>query len=336
MAGTGVAPSPPPVIHVDSTFGAAFIGVVLAAILYGVNGIQTYNHFSRYREKILRIAVSALLILDTLHLAAISGTAYFFLVTNFTNPTAILHDTPWSITTYYLTTGVMEAIVRGIFTYRIWIFSRGNLFIVGSIIIASLVNFVGNIAFTVRSRELHNPSDNSPIAWLIYMSFAGSVVADLIIATSLCVLLWRRRTGFPRTDSTIRVLMLYSLHTGALTSLCAITVLILFALMPHNFVYVIFYYLLPKCKCQFILLNAKDETYFYLSLRRRSLAADPVSVPLSAVSTGLITSNPTEAIDAHGLKATESGVGALGGGSVHFSYNGASSSILAPEAGTSV
>ena len=77
--------------------------------------------------------------------------------------------------------------------------------------------------------------------WLWYMTFLFKMLADLIICVSLCVVLSRRKTGVRRyappscalrssnrssdhitlyhlsTDSIIRVLMVYTINTSALT-----------------------------------------------------------------------------------------------------------------------
>ncbi|KAH9172381.1 hypothetical protein EDB89DRAFT_921752 [Lactarius sanguifluus] len=54
----------------------------------------------------------------------------------------------------------------------------------------------------------------------------SSVVADILIAVSMCWFLYHKRTGFARTDSVIMTLMTYSVHSGLLTSVLTCAVLI--------------------------------------------------------------------------------------------------------------
>ena len=73
------------------------------------------------------------------------------------------------------------------------------------------------------------------LQWLIYISLASIVVVDVLIATSICVLLYRSRSGFKsyvlllffsslgkkiehhnRSNSLVNTLMLYSINTGEL------------------------------------------------------------------------------------------------------------------------
>ncbi|KAF8338044.1 uncharacterized protein EI90DRAFT_3041404 [Cantharellus anzutake] len=60
---------------------------------------------------------------------------------------------------------------------------------------------------------------------------ASQAAADTLIAAMMIVLLHRRRTGFsrfPRTDRVIKILIRYAIHTGAVTSVVALTILISF------------------------------------------------------------------------------------------------------------
>ncbi|TFK66415.1 hypothetical protein BDN72DRAFT_148293 [Pluteus cervinus] len=60
---------------------------------------------------------------------------------------------------------------------------------------------------------------------LACLNFATVTLTGLSIAISLCYLLHRSRTGFLRTDSTIRVLMVYTVNTGGIVALGALVML---------------------------------------------------------------------------------------------------------------
>lgn len=124
--------------------------------------------------------------------------------------------------------------------------------------------------------------DLTKITWFIYTSLILSVVADLLIAGSLCVLLSQRRSGFARTNSAIRMLMVYSINTGALTSICAIVCLTIYAAMPNEtkFTFIAIYFVLPKLLLNSLLatLNARH------SLRERTHTGPNVSFPMTRPS----------------------------------------------------
>ncbi|OBZ66978.1 hypothetical protein A0H81_13061 [Grifola frondosa] len=118
------------------------------------------------------------------------------------------------------------------------------------------------------------------ISWILYLSFATALTADFIIAVSLCWLLGRHRTGFQRTDSIIWVLILYSVNTCVLMTIFAFCCLITFIKMPDNFVYIAFYFAMPKLFLNFLLatLNMRKHVHEIGS------SAAVMSIPLSAIS----------------------------------------------------
>ncbi|KAI0691421.1 hypothetical protein BC835DRAFT_116961 [Cytidiella melzeri] len=272
----------------DSTLGAAYI----AATLYGVTNLQTYSYYERNNDTgLLRALVFILWALDTLHLVLISHTMYFYTVTNFNDPLAIIRVT-WSIMAHVAVTGVSDFLVRGVFAYRVYRFSGQRTWLLATIIIPTFVVFGFSIAFTVRGWQLGTYTELWQISWVLYTAFGAGVVVDTVVAIALCILLSQRKTGIRKTDSIVRSLMLYSINTGALTSICALAVLITYATMPMNFVFIAFYFVLPKLYFNSLLatLNARER------LRDTSTnTAGVVSIPLSSLefSTRPMLSNTT-------------------------------------------
>ncbi|PCH42546.1 hypothetical protein WOLCODRAFT_53627, partial [Wolfiporia cocos MD-104 SS10] len=95
----------------------------------------------------------------------------------------------------------------------------------------------------------------------LYLGLGSVAFGDCLIAVALTVLLSRRRTGFSRTDSVIRLLMLYSIETGTLTSLCAISCLVTSATMQSGLVYMSIYFVLSELFLNSLLasLNARHS-----------------------------------------------------------------------------
>ncbi|KJA22398.1 hypothetical protein HYPSUDRAFT_121882, partial [Hypholoma sublateritium FD-334 SS-4] len=82
----------------DSTLGAAFLGAISAAILYGVTSVQAFLYFSDCKQdgRWLRGMVGGFLILDTVHIAFTAHGLYFYLVTSFGDYTVLLSPT-WQV-----------------------------------------------------------------------------------------------------------------------------------------------------------------------------------------------------------------------------------------------
>ncbi|KAL4244630.1 hypothetical protein ABKN59_009182 [Abortiporus biennis] len=266
----------------DNTLGSLFIGVVFAAIFYGVTCVQTYIYFTESMELdrlVLKAAVGVLWVLDSLDLAFIVHVVYFYTVKNYFNPTALL-IAPWSAAAFNVTANLNDVIIRGILVDRIWKVSK-NIYLVVALWIGNFVVCGFSLALSIKLDNvgsLQKLDDN--LSWLLYAVFVTLALEDTLIAIALCAILWARRTGFSRTDTQIQTLMRYSIHTGALTSLAAILIVITFASMRHNFVYIGIYLSLPKLYFNALLaiLNARK------SLRAQQREPSSGALQLSGVS----------------------------------------------------
>lgn len=95
---------------------------------------------------------------------------------------------------------------------------------------------------------------------ILYVGLSNAAAGDVLIAVSLCIILSGHRGGLPsRTDNVVRMLMLYGIETGILTSVCATSCLILYAIMPDNYIYIALYIVLSKVALNSLLatLNAR-------------------------------------------------------------------------------
>jgi len=75
------------------------------------------------------------------------------------------------------------------------------------------------------------------IMWSIVSWLTIQAIADVVIATCMCLLLRRRRTGFQQTDSIITRMILYTIGTGLVTSVFSCIALALF--VKYDFVYLL-------------------------------------------------------------------------------------------------
>jgi len=71
--------------------------------------------------------------------------------------------------------------------------------------------------------------------WLAVAWLAIQAIADLVIATCMCLLLRHRRTGFQKTDSVINRMVLYTISTGLVTSVLSCILLGMFVKYGFNF-----------------------------------------------------------------------------------------------------
>jgi len=79
------------------------------------------------------------------------------------------------------------------------------------------------------------------ISYLLYLGFGSAVVADATIASALCIVLAKSRTGFRRTDSLVNILLVYTINTGLLTGIVAVLCFILYAVMLDTYIFIKLY-----------------------------------------------------------------------------------------------
>jgi hypothetical protein len=85
----------------------------------------------------------------------------------------------------------------------------------------------------------------SNLKWDSTTGLTCAAVCDVIIAVAMVYFLSSRRTGFAQSRSLVNKLMLYSVESGALTSICAVVVVVTFLVLP-NLVSLGLLFFLPK------------------------------------------------------------------------------------------
>ncbi|KAJ3880613.1 hypothetical protein F5051DRAFT_495410 [Lentinula edodes] len=214
-----------PHIIVDNTMGAAFIGVICAARGSSlVSCVQTWFYFSRYP------GVAIVWVFDSIHQALISHTVYFYVVTNFSNPTeqAKLLEV--------LFNGLIGFLVQSFLTMRVW---------------KKLGEWLTRLCHVVPLFDLTSSANQDAplklVTWkdltnLKSLSMTVNVlgaVSDVIIAAGLFYFLHRSRTGFKNVGCQI----MFTVSTGLLTSVCAVASLLSILIWGKTLIYVAFYFM---------------------------------------------------------------------------------------------
>ncbi|KAG2145836.1 hypothetical protein DEU56DRAFT_910117 [Suillus clintonianus] len=282
-----------PQLHLWTTFGALFIGVNIAAVLFGLSNIQAFIYFQTHKGtgiSFYKLVVIWLWILDALHLALIVHCMYYYLVTNFGNINA-LTEIVWSFKAQIVVDVLIVYAVHLLYLYRIWIISEGRSRVIP--ITVAVIELLGSgksitsgfsirlilklsgvaIALIWAVYQCRLFSDLLDKEWSTYMTLGTTTFVDIVIASSLCYLLATSRTGSSSTDSLITKLMAYIINTGILTRYSFFqTIQYLdsnfmqhmfngnyYYMMPNNFVFLGVEFLLAKLyvNSYLALLNAR-------------------------------------------------------------------------------
>ncbi|KAI0067123.1 hypothetical protein BV25DRAFT_1280187 [Artomyces pyxidatus] len=273
--------SPGPVIPVDpfagiawdNKLGALLVGGLVGGVLYGITCMQGYIYYERCVSDRwpMKTFVGALWALDTFDFAITGHILYWYLVTNFTNPLA-LAGKPVCLSAHVLVTCITNFSIRLMFGRRIWRLSNRNIFLTAGIVATSSVDIIVGLIITAKTLKFSTIADLSKESTLFYINFASGFGSDVYVAVVLCWYLARSRTGFnKRTDSVISVLMLYTINTDAFLGM------ILYILMPNNFIFIAFYLQLSKLYTNAYLATLNNRG----TLRDKSDGDGIVSIHLS-------------------------------------------------------
>ncbi|KAF8347395.1 hypothetical protein F5887DRAFT_1072387 [Amanita rubescens] len=237
-AGTHEAPLP----KFDDTLGALLVGGLFALSLWGVICSQTYTYFmTQTRDRpAVKLSIAFLWLLDTLDSALDFHILYYYLVTNYLNPLAI-GKIIWSLIVHVAVTVFSNFLIRAMFTYRIYHLSKKNIKLTTWLMSISTLDLAIAIFISVIAFQAPNFTALEGSAKYLYLAFATGTLSDLSVSVSLCVLLYRSRTGFRRTDSLVRTLLLYTLNTGTLVAIAATFGTVCYAVRPKNFIFLISY-----------------------------------------------------------------------------------------------
>ncbi|KAH8110194.1 hypothetical protein DFH11DRAFT_1547688 [Phellopilus nigrolimitatus] len=233
----------------DSTLGAVLIGGFVSVFLYGVTCLQMFIYYQRYPSdrRFIKITVAALWFIDSLDAALTCQICYYYLVTNYANPSAIFFPV-WSLKLHVFVTMLENAfqslsdfVVRSLFARRVYTLSRKNKFITVVIAALSVVDLVVGTIITIKAFHIQTFAGLLVLADLFYLNFASNISADLCVALD----------GFAkslilRTDSLVVKLIIYTVNTGLLTVFDASAGLICYAAMPTTLVFIAFYLNLSK------------------------------------------------------------------------------------------
>ncbi|TFK21386.1 hypothetical protein FA15DRAFT_645712 [Coprinopsis marcescibilis] len=263
----------------DDTLGPLLLGGMFAMALWGITCVQTYTYFNRPRRDrpALRAIVAFLLMLDTFDTSLNLHLTYHYMVTNYFNARALFIPV-WSVILHVAVTATSNFMIRTLFAQRIYHLSKGNKLITGWIMLISMTDLVTGIIITVKAFGLKTYLELDTLSNLMYLTFAAGTGSDLSVAIALCWLLRSSRTGFKQTDSMIKTLMMYTVNTGLIVAIDAALGMILYIVMPNNFIFLGFYLLLSKLYLNSYLatLNARQQL--------REKINEPVSIHLSEMT----------------------------------------------------
>ncbi|KAI9460427.1 hypothetical protein HD554DRAFT_2028738 [Boletus coccyginus] len=220
-----------------------------------VTCIQTWYYYVTYPLDpwYIKLLVAGAFVSDSCHQALITHAGKC----NHKPPVTVYSHT-LSLHIEVLFNGITALLVQSFLAMRVYRLSGKNWPTTGSVMILVIGEF-GELHAPKFNLQLQTFPQLDSLKALSMSVNAVAVAGDVLIAASLCILLQRSRTGFRRSDSLINKLMLFSINTGLLTSICAIASLVSIIAWPDTFIYIAFYFCLGRLYCNSLLatLNAR-------------------------------------------------------------------------------
>lgn len=272
-------PSLPPLPSLNNTLGALFVGLVLSTALFGLTTMQTYIYFVNYPsdQTLLKWFVGVLWTLDFTHTFLISHAAYHFFILEYRHILG-LNQGEWSIIVEVGVTTAVTFLVQCFLAYRLHRLNKGNWFLTGCILLLALGHVGLGTASTVRLFQIGQFSRLPEISNILSSTLIVMAVNDTVITASLCYYLHKTqkqaiRNGSKRHDA-VRLLILYTIETGLLTSVIGAIDAAFALAMPKNWIFIALEFLLAKLYVNSLLtiLNSRNSI-------RNKFGGPPSTIP---------------------------------------------------------
>ncbi|KAH9057314.1 hypothetical protein EDB87DRAFT_1686429 [Lactarius vividus] len=290
-----------PVADIRNSFGAAFVGLLVSTTLFGLTIVQTWIYFWHYHKrdpKALKLFIAFVTVMDTLHTILCAYAVYWYLILNYGNVESLGYSM-WALDIQVVISIFVGASVQLYYTRRVYIggsyfsfvvyctsktfsskpkYPHPDLhrsvsryrFLLRILCVAhfafavSSLNFFKKrrvLVFTAKEIILKQFALFHSLTWIPCVGMTLGALADLLIAMTMCWSLYRRKTGYARTDSMIMTLMAYSINSGLLTCVLATAMTISFVVSPSSLIWLAFYWAMSKCYVNSLLamLNCRDH-----------------------------------------------------------------------------
>ncbi|TFY53030.1 hypothetical protein EVJ58_g9676 [Rhodofomes roseus] len=263
---------------VKPTLGAILLGLVFSSTFFGVTLLQTYQYYDRYWSDTLwlKLFVALIFVLDVVQIITVIHSNWWYLIQNYAMPQS-LSMVPWSLGLEVGITTSIGLLVQGFFAMRVYILSRGNHIVTGSILTLTLAQFILGVYYAGRGQQTKLVATIAQITWASTASLACSIAGDAIITGAMCYYLHLSRSGIRRTDKLIDIMIVYCVNTGLLTTcvfttvrgqqhseiahLWSVLTLAQSEVVSNTYWDTMFYFLISKCYVNSTLatLNAREK-----------------------------------------------------------------------------
>ncbi|KAJ7735588.1 hypothetical protein B0H14DRAFT_2994781 [Mycena olivaceomarginata] len=245
------------------TIGASEIAALVDYMLFGVTTIQAYIYYGRFPEDSSKLKALVAFIWTVLlsQVICIGHGLYTFTISDFGQPLKIVGPVPKSLSAAVFTGGLIAVTVQSFFAYRIYAFTK-KLYIPIISWSMSFVRLLGVTAVCVTTARMTSAvTYEAQWSWLLTSLWSVSAANDLTITATLVThLIIQRSHAHKRTVALVDKLVIWTIETGALTSLAAIILVICFVTQTHTFIWTAIYTIIPGLFSNSLLASLNSRT----------------------------------------------------------------------------
>ncbi|KAJ7844676.1 hypothetical protein B0H13DRAFT_2364070 [Mycena leptocephala] len=234
-----------PSFDADSTLGALLIGTLVSYVLFGVATTQTYIYYGRFPDdsRAMKATVALVWCAEFAHAICIGCTIYSMVITNYGHPERLV-QLPNSLVASTVIGSLVSPILLRLPNLHPLQKSHHPVHLLGPITVPRHPPNVVMLKFGI-----HEPLGDflSSWGWLFDTVWAVSAVNDLFIASTLVVLLYRRRSlGLKSTAAVVDKMITWTIETGVVTSIASIVMMSVFLSMRFNFIWMALFVIIPR------------------------------------------------------------------------------------------
>ncbi|KAF8338725.1 uncharacterized protein EI90DRAFT_2404687 [Cantharellus anzutake] len=234
---------PKDVINLGTMLGPFFLGQCFNWALFGILCLQIYIYYLRFPNdhKWIKTLAYGTFTLDTFFIICMTHAGWRVLVA-YWGDVNIFHELTWTWALLPFSSGFVSMIVQLFFVYRIYRLSHSFAmpFIITMVTVTQCAFAIRTSIIAHNVRSFRYIRDFLPAFWL-----GGSILADILISSTIVRILWRSKTGFKDTDSVVARLMRLSIEAAAVPTISA-TIKLIFIYTRHDNVHLVICMLLPR------------------------------------------------------------------------------------------
>jgi len=251
----------PAFVNLSASYGATFIGVVLATALWGISCMQCFVYFMNYTKDnwVTKALVAFVWTVGTVHEILIVKGLYVVLISYYGDLPRLSYIQPelvWQV----FPTGLMALASQLFFAHRLWLFSGRKWQFPAIIIPAALSHLVLDLVYIPETVNIVATTNLKVVSNLSIAANAIAGGVDVVIAVCMLYYLRKEHCPFKGTKRMVTYLMAFTVNSGLWTALIAVVVMITEGVLPNNIIFAAIYNMLAGLYGNTVLanLNARE------------------------------------------------------------------------------